>query len=98
MTYATAVGHTLIDRELCLPVSWTGNRDRCTAASVPADTAFATKTELARRILVRALDGRGSAGWVTGDEVYGTASALRAESEDRGVSYRWFVDVGRGWE
>lgn len=87
LTYATAVGHTLIDRELYLPVSWTGDPDRCAAASVPADTAFATKTEPAKKMIVRALDGSVTVSWVTGDEVYGTAGKLRAELDDRGVGH-----------
>ncbi len=87
LTYATALGHTLIDRELYLPASWTDDPERCAAAGVPEATAFATKTELARRMLVRALDGAVAASWVTGDEVYGAASALRAELENRGVGY-----------
>lgn len=87
LTYATAAGHTLIDRELYLPASWTGDPGRCAAAGVPEGTVFATKTELARRMLVRALDGGVTARWVTGDEVYGAASALRAGLEDRGVGY-----------
>lgn len=48
---------------------------------------FATKTELARRMVVRALDGGVTAAWVTGDEIYGATSALRAELESRGVGY-----------
>jgi len=87
LTYATAVGHTLIDRELYLPASWTGDADRCAAAGVPADTVFATKTELATKMIVRALDGGAVVSWVTGDEVYGAAGKLRAELEDRGVGY-----------
>jgi SRSO17 transposase len=87
LTCATAIGHTLIDRELYLPASWTDDPERCAAAGVPEGTVFATKTELARRMLVRALDGGVTASWVTGDEVYGAASALRAELEDRGVGY-----------
>ncbi|WP_123747766.1 IS701 family transposase [Saccharothrix texasensis] len=87
LTYTTTVGHTLIDRELYLPASWTDDPDRCAAAGVPEDTGFATKTELARRMLVRALDGGAAAAWVAGDEVYGAASALRTMLESRGVGY-----------
>lgn len=87
LTYTTTAGHTLVDRELYPPASWTEDPERCAAAGVPEDTVFATKTELARRMLVRALDGGATAAWVTGDEVYGGASALRAELEGRGVGY-----------
>jgi SRSO17 transposase len=86
-TYTTTSGHTLIDRELYLPASWTDDPERCTAAGVPEDTVFATKTALARRMLVRALDGGVTAAWVAGDEVRGASSASRAELENRGVGY-----------
>jgi SRSO17 transposase len=43
LTYTTKTGHTLIDRELCLPVSWTENADRCAQAGIPDGTGFATK-------------------------------------------------------
>src|SRR4030081_4102668 len=49
LTYTTQVGHTLIDRELYLTRSWTGDPARCAAAGVPGDTAFAPKPALASR-------------------------------------------------
>lgn len=87
LTYSTTVGHTLIDRELYLPRAWTKDRARCAGAGVPADIGFATKTELATRMILRALDAGVPAGWVTGDEVYGAAGRLRAALEQRGVGY-----------
>lgn len=33
--YATTRGHALIDRELYLPKSWTGDQERCRAARIP---------------------------------------------------------------
>lgn len=87
LTYATKAGHTLIDRELYLPVSWAGDPRRCAEAGVPDGTEFATKTELAARMIVRALDGGAPVGWVAGDEVYGAASKLRTTLERRGVGY-----------
>lgn len=87
LTYTTKVGHTLIDRELYLPACWTDDPDRCAQAGVPADTEFATKTELAQQMITRVLDSGVSVPWVAGDEVYGAATALRAELEGRGVGY-----------
>src|SRR6202046_5740711 len=55
-TYVTSKGRELIDRELYLPRSWTEDLDRCREAAVPGDVEFATKTELARQMLGRALD------------------------------------------
>ena len=49
LTYAARAGHALIDRELYLPESWTGDPARCRAAGVPEGTAFATKPALAQR-------------------------------------------------
>ena len=36
LAYAAPDGHTLIDREVYLPKSWTDDRERCAAAGVPA--------------------------------------------------------------
>ena len=41
--YASAAGHALIDRELYLPRSWTGDPARCQAAGIPRGHRFATK-------------------------------------------------------
>jgi SRSO17 transposase len=87
LTYTTALGHTLIDREIYLPRSWTDDLDRCAAAGIPADTTFATKPALATRMITRALDAGVPAGWVAGDEVYGNDPHLRAALEKRGVGY-----------
>jgi SRSO17 transposase len=87
LTYATPAGHALIDRDLYLPKSWTSDLARCTAAGIPAGTAFATKPKLARRMIGRALDAGIPAGWVTGDEVYGADPGLRADLEARQTGY-----------
>lgn len=87
LTYTTTRGHTLIDREIYLPRSWTDDPDRCAAAGVPAEATFATKPRLARHMIVRALEEGVPADWVTGDEVYGNDPGLRTELETRGVGY-----------
>jgi SRSO17 transposase len=87
LSYASAAGHALIDRELYLPESWVADPGRCAAAGIPEGTAFATKPELALRMIGRALDAGTPAGWVTGDEVYGADPGLRAGLEDRQVGY-----------
>src|SRR5258707_6743299 len=43
LAYASRHGHTLLDRELYLPVAWTADRTRCRRAGIPDDRAFATK-------------------------------------------------------
>ena len=87
LTYTTTVGHTLIDREIYLPRSWTDDPERCRAAGIPADTEFATKPALATRMILRALAAGVPAEWVAGDEVYGNDPHLRTALEDRGVGY-----------
>ena len=79
-------GHALIDRELYLPASWVANPGRCAATGIPEGTVFATKPELALRMITRALDAGTPADWVTGDAVYGADSGLRAGLEDLQVS------------
>jgi SRSO17 transposase len=87
LAYATTVGHGVIDRELYLPQGWIDDPARCHAAGVPDLVGFATKPELARVMLARALDAGVPAGWVTADEVYGNSPALRGWLEARGMPY-----------
>jgi SRSO17 transposase len=87
LTYASAAGHALIDRDLYLPKSWISDPGRCRAAGIPEGTAFATKPKLARVMIARALDAGTPAGWVAGDEVYGADPGLRADLEHRQVGY-----------
>jgi SRSO17 transposase len=87
LAYASSRGHALIDRELYLPQSWTDDRDRCRAAGIPDEAQFATKAQLAQRLLARALDAGVPFSWFTADEVYGQAKYLRGWLEEQGVSY-----------
>ena len=87
LVYASDTGHAIIDRELYLPRSWTDDAERCRAAGIPDRVGFATKPELARAMLCRALDAGVPASWVTSDEVYGASSRLRGELQGRGVGY-----------
>jgi len=87
LSYASSRGHTLLDRELYLPRSWADDQERCQEAYVPAEVAFATKPELAARMLWRTLDAGLPVAWVTGDTVYGSSQSLRADLEDRKQAY-----------
>ncbi|MFE5086506.1 IS701 family transposase [Streptomyces mirabilis] len=87
MVYAGRRGHAAVDRELYIPRSWTADPDRCRAAGLGEQTAFATKPELAARMVARFLDAGHRAAWVAGDEVYGGNPKLRAVLEERGTSY-----------
>jgi SRSO17 transposase len=83
LTYASQAGHTLLDRALYLPKSWTQDPARGLEAHVPTEVSFATKPELAARMLTRTLDPGLNATWVTGDTVYGSHRPLRAVLEAR---------------
>jgi SRSO17 transposase len=81
--YASALGHTLLDRELYVPKEWTDDRARCRQAGIPHDRGFATKPQLARQMLARTFAAGLPAKWVTGDSVYGADRRLRMWLEDR---------------
>jgi SRSO17 transposase len=87
LTYATEAGRTFLDRELYLPQEWTDDPERCRKAGVPPDVEFATKPQLAERMLARARSAGVSAAWVTGDAVYGRDVALRRFLEAREQPY-----------
>ena len=85
--YATAAGHALIDRELYLPRSWTDDPARCRAAGIPGHVEFATKPQLARRMITRAIAARVPFAWFAADEAYGDNGKLRTWLEDSQVRY-----------
>src|SRR3954467_12120877 len=87
LTYASAQGHTLIDRELYLPKEWTDDRERCRRAGIPDEHEFATKPVLARQMVERAFEAGLTLAWVTGDSVYGDDRALRCWLEERTQAY-----------
>jgi SRSO17 transposase len=77
LSYASAKGRTFLDRELYLPQEWVDDEERRREAGVPEEVVFATKPELAQRMLQRAFAAGVPAAWVTGDEIYGDATELR---------------------
>jgi SRSO17 transposase len=87
LSYASPLGHALLDRELYLPKVWTDDEERCRQAGIPADRPFATKPQLARQMLTRALAAGVPAQWVTGDSVYGDDRRLRLWLEGRPQPY-----------
>ncbi len=87
LTYESRGNHTFVDRELYLPKSWTQDPERCRAAHVPEEVSFATKPELAARMLWRTLDAGLVASWVTGDTVSGSHRPLRAGLQERLQAY-----------
>ena len=87
LAYAGGKGHALLDRELYLPEEWAGDADRREAARIPEDVAFATKPQLAERMLRRAWKAGMEADWVTGDAVYGNDVRFRRALERIGQPY-----------
>ncbi|WP_275677087.1 IS701 family transposase [Streptomyces sp. MUM 2J] len=85
--YATTLGRALVGRELYLPKSWTEDRERCRTARVPDEREFATKGELARRTVLRALASPPPIAWVTADSAYGQDNRFRRLLEQSGVGY-----------
>src|SRR3954454_8039734 len=87
LAYATPSGRALIDRELYLPRAWTDDDERASAAGIDDAVGFATKPELARRMLTRALEDGVPAGWLTADEIYGQDKRLRVWCEQHRLPY-----------
>jgi SRSO17 transposase len=78
LAYAAPDGaRALIDRELYLPEKWTADRDRCRAAGIGDDVPFATKPQLARQMIERAVKAGVPFARVAGDEAYGGNPGLR---------------------
>jgi SRSO17 transposase len=87
VAYSTTNGHVLIDRELYLPQEWIEDWERRREAGIPDDVEFATKPELAQRMLQRLSASGVEAAWVTGDSVYGGSGPLRAWLESQQRAY-----------
>jgi SRSO17 transposase len=71
LLYASSRGAAFVDRALYLPQEWTNDRMRCREAGIPDEVEFATKGELAQRMLARAFAAEVPARWVVGDTVSG---------------------------
>ena len=87
MAYAGRHGHTLIDRRLYLPVSWTDDPDRMRDAGIPEQTEFATRWELAADMITAAVQGAVPARWVAADEAYGNSSIFRSRLRELRLGY-----------
>jgi len=87
LCYTSEKGAAFIDRALYLPHEWMEEPARREGAGVPEEVRFATKGELAKEMLRRALEAGVPARWVVADTVYGTARGLRGWLEKRGSSY-----------
>src|SRR6516165_5012118 len=72
--YVSRHGHAFIDRALYLPKEWADDRGRLKAAHVPTDVEFATKPQIARRMIAGAIAAKVPFSFVAADSVYGTGS------------------------
>lgn len=85
LAYASEKGAAaFVDRALYLPKGWAEDPARRAEAGVPEEVAFASKVELARRMLERAFEAKVPARWVIADSFYGRSGAFRAWLEERG--------------
>jgi len=55
LTYAAERGHALIDRALYVPQSWVQDTERSAQAGIPDGVEFATKSELALKMITAAV-------------------------------------------
>src|SRR5664279_3820987 len=83
----SAQGAARVDRELYLAQEWAEDPERRREAAIPETVELATKPELARRMIGRALDSGAAAAWVAADEVYGHDRKLRRFLEGRQMAY-----------
>lgn len=95
--YATEKGAALIDRALYLPREWAEDPARRQKAGVPDSASFATKPQLARQMLQRALEAGVACRWA--DPFGGRRQRLRIGSSPAGVadSTRTGVCLGSGF-
>ena len=88
LSYATPDGgRALIDRKLYIPKKWAEDRDRCRAAGIGDDVKFATKPELAEKMIGRAVKAGVPFKWATGDDAYGGNPGLREWLEKEDIPY-----------
>jgi SRSO17 transposase len=96
LCYASEEGAAFIDRSLYLPREWTDDLQRLSEAGVPERVGFATKGELAKRMLQRAFEADVPARWIVADTVYGMTRGLRGWLEKRERSYVMAVTASKG--
>jgi len=92
LTVATRTEQVPIDFALYLPEVWTESPARRREARIPDDVQFATKTELALRLLQRAVENGVPPGLVLADQAYGTAREFRNGVRELGLHYGVAVD------
>lgn len=94
LAYASARGHTLLDRRLYLPQEWfePSARPRWERCGIPDETVFQTKPALAWEMVKRVVEqSHLPFTWVTADDAFGNNPEFLAHLESSGL--RYLVDV-----
>jgi SRSO17 transposase len=78
LVYATDVAHAMLDTALYLPKSWCDDPERRAEAGIPDTVRFATKPQLAARMIEAAVTAGLPCRWAAGDEAYGNDPRLAA--------------------
>lgn len=80
-------GSACIGLRLYLPEEWANDRRRCRKASVPAETCFQMKWEIALDLVDNALDAGVRSHIVLADSGYGDSREFRNALRERGLEY-----------
>ncbi|WP_328426522.1 IS701 family transposase [Micromonospora sp. NBC_00389] len=87
LVYATETVHAMLDAALYLPKSWCDDPQRRSEAGVPEQVRFATKPQLATRMIEAAVLAGLPCRWVAGDEAYGGDPRLAAKLRTLRLGY-----------
>jgi SRSO17 transposase len=87
--YACQHGHTLLDRQLFLPLEWANDPQRRQKTHVPAKVVYQETWRIALNVLQRCQEVPHA--WVTADDEFGRVQDFRAELRQR--EERYLVDV-----
>jgi SRSO17 transposase len=87
LSYVSQKGHSLIDRELYLPLCWLEDQPRRREAGIPDSVRFQTKCELATTMVQRLWAAGVPIAWIVADTVYGGNRSLREWCEHQQYAY-----------
>jgi len=85
LSYASAKGHTMLDRQLYLPEDWAADEARREKTHVPKTVAYQPKWRIGLDLIRRSKAIPHA--WVTGDDEFGRVSELREELREDGEHY-----------
>src|SRR6266516_5704595 len=77
-SYAAPAGHAVVSARLYVPAGWADDSARRRTARLAQNLGFKTKPQLAAELLDEVAEIGCCPPWVTGDEVYGRDTKLRA--------------------